>query len=85
VIWPDAPKLPGITMLLLRRQLTAAGIRQAEATVRVEDLAGYDGMILCNARGWAPVGRVDERVLTQGEAFSGIVAAAIGGCPWDEI
>jgi branched-subunit amino acid aminotransferase/4-amino-4-deoxychorismate lyase len=85
VIWPDAPKLPGITMLLLRRQLTAAGIRQAEAVVRVQDLASYDGMILCNARGWAPVGRVDELVLAQDEAFTGIVAAAFDGCPWDEI
>jgi len=85
VIWPDAPKLPGITMLLLRRQLTAAGISQAEATVRVADLASYDGMILCNARGWAPVGRVDELVLTQDEAFTGIVAAAVDGCPWDEV
>ena len=26
VIWPDAPKLQGITMLLLRRELIAAGI-----------------------------------------------------------
>ena len=41
VIWPDAPKLAGITMLLLRRQLTAAGIGQAEEPVRVQDLAGY--------------------------------------------
>src|SRR5690348_4561217 len=27
VIWPDAPKLDGITMLLVRRHLTAAGIK----------------------------------------------------------
>jgi branched-subunit amino acid aminotransferase/4-amino-4-deoxychorismate lyase len=85
VIWPDAPKLQGITMLLLRRQLTAAGIRQAEATVRVEDLPSYGGMILCNARGWAPVSRVDELVLAQDQAFTGIIAAAIDRCPWDEI
>jgi branched-subunit amino acid aminotransferase/4-amino-4-deoxychorismate lyase len=85
VIWPDAPKLPGVTMLLLRRQLAAAGIRQAESIVRVDDLASYDGMILCNARGWAPVSRVDKLVLTQDEAFTGIVAAAIDGSPWDQI
>jgi len=85
VIWPDAPKLPGVTMLLLRRQLAAAGIRQGEAIVRLADLARYDGMILCNARGWAPVSRVDQLVLTQDEAFTSIVAAAIDECPWDEI
>jgi branched-subunit amino acid aminotransferase/4-amino-4-deoxychorismate lyase len=85
VIWPDAPKLQGITMLLLRRQLTAAGIPQAEGCVRVQDLAGYDGMILCNARGWAPVSRVDNLMITQDQAFIGVIAAAIDGCPWDQI
>ena len=85
VIWPDAPKLQGITMLLLRRQLTAAGIPQAEGRVRVQDLADYDGMILCNARGWAPVSRVDNLTIPQDQAFNGIIAAAIDRCPWDEI
>jgi len=85
VIWPDAPRLAGITMLLLQRQLTAAGIGQAEEAVRVRDLAGYDGMILCNSRGWAPVSRVDDLVIPQDKAFTEVIAAAIGGCPWDEI
>jgi branched-subunit amino acid aminotransferase/4-amino-4-deoxychorismate lyase len=85
VIWPDAPKLAGITMLLLRRQLTAAGIEQAEEQVRVQDLANYDGMILCNSRGWAPVSRVDDLVVPQDEAFTGVITAAIESCPWEEI
>jgi branched-subunit amino acid aminotransferase/4-amino-4-deoxychorismate lyase len=85
VIWPDAPKLDGITMLVLRRQLAAAGTGQAEEVVRVQDLAGYDGMILCNSRGWAPVGRVDDQVIPQDQAFTAVIAAAIGSCPWDEI
>ena len=85
VIWPEAPKLDGITMLVLRRQLTAAGIRLAEEPVCVHDLAGYDGMILCNARGWAPVSRVDDLMIPQDEAFAGVIAAAIDSCPWDEI
>lgn len=85
VIWPDAPKLPGITMLLLRRELMAAGIPQAEEPIRVQDLAGYAGMILCNSRGWAPVSHVDDLTIPGDEAFSGVVAAAIDGCPWDEI
>ena len=85
VIWPDAPKLAGITMLLLQRQLMAAGIGQAEKPVCVQDLAGYDGMILCNAHGWAPVSRVDDMMISQDEAFTGLIAAAIDGCPWDEI
>ncbi len=85
VIWPEAPKLDGITMLLLRRQLTAAGVGQAEEPVRVQDLASYDGMILCNSRGWAPVGRVDDLMMPQDEAFTGVIASALDACPWDEI
>jgi branched-subunit amino acid aminotransferase/4-amino-4-deoxychorismate lyase len=85
VIWPDAPKLGGITMLLLQRHLAAARVPQAERPVCVQDLAGYDGMILCNARGWAPVGRVDDLMIPQDEAFTGAIATAIDECPWDEI
>ena len=85
VIWPEAPKLDGITMLVLRRQLAAAGIAQGEEPVRVQDLAGYDGMILCNSRGWAPVGRVDDLIIPQDEAFTGVIAAAIESSPRDEI
>ena len=84
-IWPEAPKLAGITMLLLRRQLAAAGIGQAEEPVRVQDLAGFGGMILCNSQGWAPVNRVDDLMIPHHEAFTGLIAAAIDDCPWDEI
>jgi len=85
VIWPDAPKLDGITMLVLRRQFAAAGVSQAEETVRVQDLARYGGMILCNSRGWAPVGRVDDQVISRDEAFTAVIKAALDSCPWDEI
>ena len=85
MIWPDAPKLAGITMLVLRRQLTAAGIRQAEEPVRLRDLAGYHGMILCNSLGWAPVGRVDDLTIPQDEAFTAVITAAIDNCLRDEI
>jgi len=85
VIWRDAPKLPGLMMQLLRRGLAAAAAPQAEATVRVRDLASYDGMILCNARGWAPVSRVDKLPLPQNETFTGVIADALSRCPWDEI
>jgi branched-subunit amino acid aminotransferase/4-amino-4-deoxychorismate lyase len=85
VVWPDGPRLDGITMLVLQRELTAAGVPQATATVRVRDLAGYDGMLLCNSRGWAPVGRVDDVPIAQDAAFTAIVAAAYDGCPRDEI
>jgi branched-subunit amino acid aminotransferase/4-amino-4-deoxychorismate lyase len=85
LVWPDAPKLDGITMLVLRQQLAAASVPQAEAQVRVEDLPGYDGMILCNARGWATVGRVDEVKIPRDEVMIGTIGSAFDGCQWDEI
>ena len=85
VIWPDAPRLDGITMLVLQRELKSAGVPQAAATVRVQDLAGYDGMILCNSRGWAPVGRVDDVPIAPDAAYIALIEAAYDGCPTDEI
>ena len=67
------------------------GVREArESDVErihqlVRDLASYDGMILCNARGWAPVSRVDKLPLPQNETFTGVIADALSRCPWDEI
>ena len=51
----------------------------------MQDLTGYNGMILCNSRGWVPVSRVDDLAITQDEAFAGVITAAIDHCPWDEI
>jgi branched-subunit amino acid aminotransferase/4-amino-4-deoxychorismate lyase len=85
VIWPDAPRLDGIIMLALRRQLTTAGVPQAEASVCLQDLPAYGGMILCNSRGWAPVSRVDDLAIPLDEAFSTVIANAFDGCPRDEI
>ena len=36
-------------------------------------------------RGWAPVSRVDDLMIPQDEAFTGVIAAAIESCPWEEI
>jgi branched-subunit amino acid aminotransferase/4-amino-4-deoxychorismate lyase len=85
VIWPAAPKLDGITMLIIQRELAAGGIPQADAIVRVGDLEAYDGMILCNARGWAPVGKVDGAPIRLNDAFTDAISAAFDGCPRDQI
>jgi branched-subunit amino acid aminotransferase/4-amino-4-deoxychorismate lyase len=85
VIWPDGPKLEGVTMQVLRRQLTACGAPQAERIVHVQDLPSYDGMILCNSRGWAPVGRVDETAIPENDEFMDAISAAYDKCPRDQI
>ena len=85
VIWPDAPKLDGITMLVLRRELAACGLPQADGIVRVQDLASYHGMMLCNSRGCAPVSRVDEKLIPESGEFMDAIAAAYAQCPRDQI
>ncbi|WP_312018740.1 aminotransferase class IV [Streptomyces sp. I05A-00742] len=61
VIWPDAPALDGITMLLLRRELERAGLRWLRQPVRLGELASFDGAFVSNSRGVTPIGRIDEQ------------------------
>ena len=85
VVWPAAPKLDGITMLVLQRQLRLSGVPQIEAVVRVQDLASCQGMILCNSRGWAPVSRVDDMPIPLAVAFADAISTAYDKCPLDQI
>jgi branched-subunit amino acid aminotransferase/4-amino-4-deoxychorismate lyase len=85
VIWPEAPKLDGIAMLVLQRELKARGVPQAEATVRVQDLASCRGMILCNSHGWAVVDRVDDLQIRRDDAFADAIGDAYDGCPLEQI
>jgi branched-subunit amino acid aminotransferase/4-amino-4-deoxychorismate lyase len=85
VVWPDAPKLDGIALLILQRELKAAGIPQAQAVVRIQDLASYHGMILSNSHGWAVVGRVDGTLIPCDDAFTDAISAAYDGCPREQI
>ena len=64
------------------RGLMAAGIPQAEEPVRVRDLAGYAGMILCNSRGWAQVSRVDDLAIPQNEVFSDVIERLTAEPAW---
>jgi len=85
VVWPDAPKLDGITMLVLRRELAARGVPQTEATIRVPDLASCGGMILCNSHGWALVDRVDDVPIHHEDVFTEAIAIAYDRSPLEQI
>ena len=85
VVWPAAPKLDGIMMLVLQKQLRLSGVPQIEAVVRVQDLASYQGMILCNSRGWAPVSRVDDMSILSPGAFTDAISSAYDNCPLEQI
>ncbi len=85
VVWPDAPALHGISMQVLERELSKAGMPWRRATVRVADVGSFDGAFITNSRGIAPVGRIDDTILrTDGELVSAVVAM-FDGAPWDPI
>jgi branched-subunit amino acid aminotransferase/4-amino-4-deoxychorismate lyase len=85
VVWPDAPALDGIGMLVLRRELTAAGVPWLRRTVRTADIASYDGALVISSRGMVAVSRVDDTVLPTGSALAGTVSRVFADAPWDTI
>jgi branched-subunit amino acid aminotransferase/4-amino-4-deoxychorismate lyase len=85
VVWPDAPALDGITMLLLERALPALGVPSRRSRVRVADLTSYRSVMVTNSRGIAAVDRVDDRSLAIDRAFMETVARAYDSVPWDPI
>ena len=85
VVWPDAPALEGIGMLVLRRELTAAGVPWLRRRVRIADLPSFDGALIVNTQGLAPVARVDEVTLPVDSPLAAAVARVFAGAPWDVI
>lgn len=59
VVWPSAPVLTGITMALLEPLLPAAGLPSVRREVTLADLPRYRAALVTNARGIAPVARID--------------------------
>src|SRR5882757_10145287 len=59
LVWPDAPVLTGITMALLEPRLPAAGLPSVRREVTLADLPHHRAAFVTNARGIAPVSRID--------------------------
>lgn len=49
VVWPQGPKLEGVTQALIQAGLAAIGFDQGTADVRISDLSGFDHAFLCNS------------------------------------
>ncbi|MFJ3956752.1 aminotransferase class IV [Arthrobacter sp. NPDC090010] len=52
VIWPEAAKLPGVTMLILQRRLNALGVPQQTREIRRTDVGKHLSGALMNS--WTP-------------------------------
>ncbi len=85
VVWPDAPTLHGISMQVLERELTKASIPWRHRSVNVTDVGSFDGAFVTNARGIAPVGRIDETILPTDAELVTTVIRVFAAAPWDPI
>ena len=85
VVWPDAPALRGISMQVLERELSKAGLPWRRRTVRVADVGSFHGAFITNSRGIAPVGRIDETTLPLDAELMSTVMRTFGAAPWDPI
>ncbi|MBO0652937.1 aminotransferase class IV [Streptomyces triculaminicus] len=60
VVWPDAPALDGIAMLVLRRELDRAGVAWRRQPVRLDEVGRFERAFVCNSIGVAAVSQIDE-------------------------
>jgi branched-subunit amino acid aminotransferase/4-amino-4-deoxychorismate lyase len=85
VQWPDAPALAGITMQLLERGLEERSIPTRHAPVRLSDLPGFEGVVVTNSRGIAPVEQVDDTSVPVSEGFTKLLTEIYQATAWDLI
>ncbi|MDJ0344546.1 aminotransferase class IV [Streptomyces sp. H10-C2] len=85
VVWPDAPALHGITMRVIEREMTAAGLPWRHQRVLVADVPSFDGAFVCNSRGIAPVSRLDDLVLPTDAGLVKRVIELFESARWDAL
>ncbi len=83
IVWPSAPSLQGITMQLLDSRLAEAGIPTRRAPVRLSELPSYQAAFVTNARGIAPVARIDDHVLAGDDGVMATLDRLYGDATWD--
>ena len=70
VIWPIADVLTGVTMAILKRQLTDLGVPQQEVAVTPDMVGGYAGAVVMNS--WTPgvsISSIGETVIPAAPEF----------------
>ncbi|AOA71729.1 aminotransferase class IV family protein [Stenotrophomonas rhizophila] len=82
LVWPQAPALRGTQERLLQ---AGWGGEPQLAPVRLDDLAGFDAAIACNAAGVWPIGSIDGVAFPGSEAVCGKAKAVLLQAPWDSV
>jgi branched-subunit amino acid aminotransferase/4-amino-4-deoxychorismate lyase len=85
IVWPEAPRLDGVMMQVLERELDRAHISWRYEPVRIEDVASLDGAFVTNSRGFASVTRIGEFELPTDTALSRTARQLLAAAPYDEI
>lgn len=84
VIWPVAPMLRGITMVLLQIQLSINGVPWTPRPVAAGELTGFAGAATTNSLGVRGVASLDEVPVTDGRLVK-ILQETLADVPWDEL
>jgi hypothetical protein len=86
VVWPVAPMLKGVTMVLLQIAMSINGTPWDLRPVDAEELSGFAAAAAvsscCPAR---PLASIDELPLKDDGLLSETLLAAWATVPWDEI
>ncbi|WP_214416257.1 aminotransferase class IV family protein [Sphaerisporangium fuscum] len=85
VVWPEAPMLRGITMMLVERGLADMGVPVRHQVVRLSDLPSFRSVFLTNSWGVMQVDRVDDLRFALDERMMAMIRKAHERNPWDLI
>jgi 4-amino-4-deoxychorismate lyase len=86
VVWPQAPVLKGVTMVLLQVAMTMAGTPWSIRPVRRGELPDLLAAAAVNSRCAAqPIAGIDEIGYGEHGALTEVLSAAWATVPWDEI
>ncbi|MBT2383300.1 aminotransferase class IV [Streptomyces sp. ISL-11] len=85
VVWPSAPALDGITMLVLRRELDRAGVPWRQQPVRLDEVSRFDAAFVCNSVGISPVALIDDVRFPLDAEPVGMLKRVYEAAPWDVI
>lgn len=85
-VWPAAPMLKGVTMVLLQLAMSMTGVPWELRPVEAEELSGFAAAVAVNSHSAArPIASIDELPLKDDGLLAGAMLAAWATVPWDEL
>ncbi|WP_433331033.1 aminotransferase class IV [Spirillospora sp. CA-294931] len=85
LVWPDAPALPGITLLAINQALAAQGLTSERRTVHLDDVPTFDTVFLTNSQGISPVAQLNTHPCPLDPTLITKVTALYESTPWTKI